>query len=570
MRRLFVIFAAVVLLLSLSVSVSAATGATQVTVQSTVATDEGCDVILTANFHLDQAVPNLTFPIPAKASTVTLNGSRVGTSLKGDLRLVDLSGITGNMAGDFSIVLTYHLNDVVSRNPEGVLMLEVPLLSGFDYPVKKFSATIMIPGEIAADPSFTSGYHHTNIEQDLDITAEGATITCNTRKELKDHETLAMTMVASELMFPQSVLRLQNMEPLYVLMGVFGGIAIAYWIIFLRNKPPRFLTLAQPLDGFSAGQVSSVISLRGADLTLMVFSWAQLGYLLIQEDRRGRILLHKRMEMGNERSFFEQKCFHNLFGSRPTVDASSLRYALYCQKVSRIPPNIQGLVHPNSGSFLPMRLFMALVGVMDGICIGLTLSVEAALPWVAATFFGILCGIASWFIHLWSDSFVSSRKGRFYVAVLFMGLWLGLSLYTGTFALDGWILLAQILASLLVTFGGRRTAAGHQAMSEMLGLHRYLRQIPRTQVVHLCQNNPDYFHDLAPYAIALGVDSSFASRFGKRPQPPCPYLITPTSGRLTAAQWVDVMRRVMRRMNVRMQQLPLDNVLATVQRFTKQ
>ena len=48
----------------------------------------------------------------------------------------------------------------------------------------------------------------------------------------------------------------------------------------------------------------SRLTFTGADLTMMVFSWAQLGYLVIHLDDNGRVMLHKRMDMGNERSSF--------------------------------------------------------------------------------------------------------------------------------------------------------------------------------------------------------------------------------------------------------------------------
>ena len=66
---------------------------------------------------------------------------------------------------------------------------------------------------------------------------------------------------------------------------------------------------------------------------MMVFTWAQLGYLLIQTDSGGKVLLHKRMDMGNERSLFENKIFALLFGSRQAVDATGYPYAKLSRKV---------------------------------------------------------------------------------------------------------------------------------------------------------------------------------------------------------------------------------------------
>ena len=569
MRRFLICILLLMLMFSLAVSASAESQATSVATFATVTSDESCDVTMTVTIHLDEPVSKLTFPIPKKANNVTLNGSRTGTSAGNGVRLVDLSKITGGLPGDFTVVITYHLNDVVAFNEAGLLMLNVPLLSGFDYPVAKLEASVLLPGEVVTKPTFSSGYHNANIEQYLTFSVTGATISCATNRELKDHETLSMGLSVTDTMFPQSVIRVQNLTPLYILMGVCAGIALAYWLVFLRNLPPSFASVANPPEGFSAGQMESILSLKGADLSTMVFSWAQQGYLLITLDKRERVLLHKRMDMGNERSGFEQKCFQLLFGNRTVVDATSMRYALTVQKVSRLNPNTQNFVHPKSGSFLPFRAFMALVGMFDGICLGLTLAHESAAPWFIGILFGLVFLFGSWQIHNWLSGTLSYRKEQLYVSLGLLLVWLVLTLFAGTAAVDIWIILGQFLAGILLTFGGRRTAEGRRAASEVAGLMRYMLTLPRLQADYICQHNPDYYFDLAPYAIALGVDRSFSAKFGKMPLDVCPYLHAPIAGRKSAAQWSAILHQVLDLMNRKSRRLGLDNVLHMFRSFTR-
>lgn len=569
MRRFAICIALLILVLSLSVSAFAATQATSVTTYATVTSDESCDVTITVTFHLDDPLSRLTFPVPAKANNITLNGSRVSSSASGGVRKIDLTKVTGGMPGDFTAVITFHLNDVVAFDDEGFLVLEVPLLSGFDYPVSKLECSVLLPGEVVTKPSFSSGYHNTNIEQYLTTSVTGATVTCSTNRELKDHETLSMSTHVTDAMFPQSVIRVRDLTSLYILMGVCAGIALAYWLVFLRNVPPLPRSVSAPPEGYSAGQMGSILSLKGADLTMMVFSWAQLGYILITLDKRERVLLYKRMEMGNERSGFEQKCFKLLFGNRTVVDATSLRYALTMQKISKLNPHTQAYAHPKSGSFLPFRVFLALLGMFDGICIGLTLSNEAAAPWLIAIVLGLLCLFGSWYIHTWAEALVSYRKDRLYVSLGLILVWLVLTLFAGTAGLDIWVILGQFLAGLMVTFGGRRTPEGRRASAEVLGLGRYLLTLSRLQTDYVCQHNPDYYYDMIPYAMALGVDRSFASKFGKRPMEPCPYLHAPVSGRMSAAQWNGILQRTVQLMNRKYRSLAADNILGMVRGFTR-
>ena len=215
------------------------------------------------------------------------------------------------------------------------------------------------------------------------------------------------------------------------------------------------------------------------------------------------------------------------------------------------------------------RVFMTLVGLFDGICVGLTAGAEAAIPWIPGILMGILFAVFSWLIQLWADALISSRKDRLYVGMVLLVAWLTISRFVGTSAVDIWVLLGQVLVSLMITFGGRRTPIGRQYMGETLGLLLYLQTIPRTQVIYLSQNNPEYFHSMVPYALALGVERAFAGRFGRMPLPPCPWLSVPVADRLTAAQWVDVMNRVVRSMRLRQRRMNMDNIFSFLRSFIR-
>lgn len=569
MRRIFMILMAVALLCSLAFGVSAATAATQVTYQASASLDESCEVALTATIHLDEPVKDLSFPVPSSASNITLNGSRVGSSVSGEGRYVDISGITAGLAGDFSFGITYHLDDIIDTNDNGFLEMQLPLLAGFAYPVEKMSFTVTMPGEITSKPAFTSGYHQASIEQDMVFSYEGNTVTGASVRPMKDRETLLMTLPVSEEMYPQAVIQLHDFDAYYLLMGIFGGLALLYWLIFLRNLPPRFVTVTAPPEGYCAGQLGSLIRLQGADLTTMIFTWAQLGYLVIRIDKRDRVMLYKQMEMGNERSAFERRWFQLLFENRNFTDTSSFRYTMLCQKLALQTSQLQGLVHPKSGSKPVFRGLVTLVGVFCGICLGLTLTMEAAVQWFPTMLIAIYCGAASWLIQLWADDLFSQHKTKIFLAILLAAGWLTLSIIAKTTALDGWIIAAMFLAGLMASFGGRRTEPGRQLMSEALGFRRYMCTIPRAQLHHIRLKNPDYFHDLAPYALALGCDKAFAHRFGKDMVPPCPYIQGVPQKPMAATEWCEYLRRTANLMESRLRQMPMERATNFIRSLTR-
>ena len=569
MRRVFVFLIAVTLLLAAAFTVSAATSAKEVNAVASVSPDESCTVTLTVTIHLDAPIDKLTFPVPKEASAVTLNGSRVVPTLSNGAKQVSLSKYASKMTGDFTFTITYRLSDVVSRNEEGFLQLEIPLLSGFAYPVQGLDFTITLPGLVNAKPAFASGYHLSNIEQQLVFSTEGSSVTGGAVRELKDRETLVMTLSVTEEMFPQNVVVLQDFSPIHTAMIVCALVALLYWLLFLRCKFPRFPVSTTPADGYSAGQIGSILHMRGADLTMMVFSWAQLGYLLIKMDKRGRVTLYKRMDMGNERSGFEQKCFKLLFNKRNQVDTSGYHYAAVYQKIVKLSPGIGSLIHPKTGSVLLFRVLAAAVGLLGGVCLGMALGTEAAARGVIIFLMGVLGAVSSWHIQLWANDLFRMGKFRLLVALVLAGLWILFMCLSMQFETLIWVVVCQLVAGLMAAFGGRRTDAGHQLRNQTFGLYRYMYTLKKSEVIYICRLNADYFHTLAPYAMAMGIDKVFAKRFGRMKLPECPYLVTGMDANLTAAQWSKRMRAAANAMDLRRRQLPLEKFLSIVQSFRK-
>ncbi len=568
MRKLSLLICAVALLCALSITASAETGASSVQLQATVSGDSSCQITLTAMLHLEQATPELTFPVPLEATNITLGGARAHTKRTDTAKEVDLSSLAGSMAGDVAVTISYMLDDVVGYNDDRLLQLHLPLLSGFSYPVQQLEFSVTLPGQPDASPAFSSGYHQSNIEKDLTYSVSGAVITGSSTKALKDHETLEMTLTVPEALFPQPVIALPDLETTNVLMLVSALLALVYYLLSLRCLPPRRLTVSAPPEGYSAGQLGSVLRLQGADLTLMVFTWAQLGYVRIRQDRRGHVMLYKRMDMGNERSSFEQRCFKGLFSRRSdAVDTAGYHYALHWQKVHKLQPGIGGLVHPKSGSVLIFRALVALLGLFGGAQLGITLGAGAVAQWLPMVLLAIFGAVSSYHMSRWAEDLPGREKSRLWTATVLGALWLLLGIFGGIVTTAVWVVLAHAAAGLMAAYGGRRTAEGRQVAAEVLGLRRYLRTVAPEQLDRITRTNPDYFYTMAPYALALGADRAFARAFGKQKLPDCPYL---TSGaEQTAAQWNELLRRTAEAMDQRRKQLPREKIAGTLKSFMR-
>lgn len=551
------------LLLTLAVSAMAATEATHIGAHGTVSPDSSCSMALTVTVRVEQA-EKLQFPVPRNATSITLNGARVRTRATNTARLIDLSGILHGMAGEFTFNVNYVLRDVVHTSENGTPELQIPILAGFSYPVSQLDFSVILPESISEKPHFSSGYHQTDIEKYLTFSAEHNTVSGSSVQALKDHETLLLTLPVSEEMFPQKQSLTPDMAFCNTAMAICAVLALVYWLIFLRNRLPKGEKTPVGPEGYGAGELGSVLTLRGADLSMMVLSWAKLGYVQLARERRGAVLIHKQMEMGNERSDFERQIFRKLFSRKPVVNTSSTFYAELSMNLARSTPQVSALVKPRTGSKMPFRVLMALVGLFGGVNLGIAISSGAALKWFLTILLAAAAFALSYLSQRWVEGLLLRDKRRRNLAFGCGAGWLLLSIISGATSTGIVVLLVQALAGLMTAFGGRRTEAGKQAAANVMGLRRYLRSVSAEELKYLCENDPGYFFSLAPEALALGLDRAFAKRFGKMRLPECPYILTPSGTPATALQWSALLRDTASKMDETARIMPYRRIVKTI------
>lgn len=569
MRRFAAYLMALVLIFTLAISVNASTDVSKLSSFCTVSSDGSCHISMTVTLHIEQAVDKLYFPIPGDATAVSLNGSRVSAGKSGDVRRINLSRLVKNVVGDITANIQYSLHDVIHTTEAGTLEMQVPLLSGFEYPVELLEFSVTLPGAIDVLPGFVSGYHQARIEEDLTYSVDGATVTGTSIRALKDHETLTMTMAVSQEMFPQSIVQIQDYSMGVTAMLICAGLALLYWLIFLWNLPVRRQDCTEPPQGFTAGQLGCIAAGQGTDLSLMILSWAQSGYVMIQTDRRNRVLLHKQMEMGNERSELEQRCFLKLFSKRSSVDTSGMQYAMLQRMTAKRTDGMKEQFRPHTGSPRIFRSLASGIGLFGGACLAVALANGAALQGLLIFVLGIAGGISGWFMQDFGAAVLLRHRRKSVTSLLLSGAWLLLSLIAGAFSVGLQMVSFLLIAGILLAWGGRRTPLGRQTLAQVQGLKHYLRTADKPQLQRICESDPDYFFRLAPSAMALGLDKAFARRFGNKRLDRCPYLTTGVDGQLTAQQWSRLLRRTLDGMNDRADKLPLEKLLGIIHSIIK-
>lgn len=541
MRRILLFFLCILVLIC---PVLAESSVPQVQTTASVNADSLCSISTTATVTLDEDVRGVSVLLPEGSRSVNLNGSSVNPHQN----RISLDNVTGGHAGVYTVTISYELPGVVTKEQDD-LTLRIPLLSGFSYPVERMSFTVTLPGAVDYAPTFSSGYLQESIESQLSYVVKGSVVSGVIATPLKDHETLSMLMTVTEDMFPQK-------EPLPSTlvfdragMLVCIGLALLYWLLSMSAKPVLPTHQAVPPAGVSAGELGCRLTLAPADLTMMVLTWAQLGYLIIQYDEGGRVILHKKMEMGNERSSFENHWFSQLFHRRNRESAASLRYAALCQRAAAVRPPIRELLRPNSGNPVLLRALISLAAAFAGfsMCDGLT---ENSILWVVLMLLSALvCGVTAWRIQKAVSALHLRRRFPFLVALAYSGVYVLLGLLTGQLPVALGALAMVWIAGLFGAYSGKRTELGRQLASEILGLRRHLTKIPTEELNRILASNPGYFYDMVPYAMALGVDRRFAKRMGTGHLPPCGWFVTSLDTPRSADEWCLLLRQAVAAMD---------------------
>ena len=561
MRRILSLFGAVLMVFCLCVSVSAATNAPIIDINAVVSSDGSCRVTQIVTFNLEQGAENVTYPLPLGAHEITVNGSGITPDRDRDAAHIRLDRVIGNITGNISVTFSYTVDDTVGYNEDGLLMLELPLLSGFAYPVESVRFAVTLPGAVANRPSFSSGYFKARIQENMEFSVNGNRIEGQVLTSLKDRETLKMELMVDEAMFPPAPPPVWTAGSEDFAMAVCAVLALVYWLIFLRCLPAGRVQRAGAPDGVGAGELGSVMIMAGADLSMMVVSWAQMGYILMQLDNHGRILLHKRMEMGNERSGFENRVYKALFGKRRIIDGTGYHYAKLCRKVAAGKPNVQGMYHHASGNPLLFRILAALAGPFCGLSLGAALAFEGWIGVALTVVLTVFGGVCAWFIQSGGKCLHLKDKQPLYISLALCAVWLLLGIWAGEPAIAGSVAAGVFLAGMMAAYGGRRTELGRQTLQQIYGLRHHLKTVSKADLQRIMKANPSYYYTLAPYALAFGVDQTFAKRFGAMRLSGCPYLTTGMDGHLTALEWSKLLRKAVDLLDARQKQLPMERLL---------
>ena len=491
----------------------------------TLAQDGSCSVLLTIDMHFAEGTQAFSLPVPPEARNVNVSVAGCTTERSGDALLITLHA-AGQLA-DQTILLSYTLPETVLATDEAQLCTLRLLLAARACPIEKYKATITLPAEFESMPSFESGYYADLIENYLDIQIADGVIRLRSNQPMRDHESLTMTLDLPEGYFDLRFLAGKTAGIDLILFWIFLAAALAYWLIFLRNRFLLPKAEAMPPLAANAGAVPYLLTGETPDLALMVMQWASLGYLTITRLRSGKVLLQKQMDMGNERKSYEVQIFRSLFSRGEILRAPSDDFRMTRE---RTPVTTK--------SYWEVRLFalhagrplvLRALGAACGAALHL-LAYDRLIPaqgwrWFVIVPLVALGALACWLLQPASGCFLRRRPGRTLVLAIPSLAYILASLGAVRLGIPTFLcVLLQLLIGLILALGGKRTRRGLRQAEQLLGLRRYLLLSKAETLCEPLTEDPQYFYRTLPYAEALRVGGRFSKKFAGERFEPCAWL----------------------------------------------
>ena len=209
------------------------------------------------------------------------------------------------------------------------------------------------------------------------------------------------------------------------------------------------------------------------------------------------------------------------------------------------------------------------VALFAGIAMGIAIGAGAIVQWLWVVMMAVAALVSGWYMQRWAEGILLQNKRALWLGLLMGVLWILIGILAAQIIVGIVLALSQLLAGLMASFGGRHTKQGRQVQGQVAGLRHVLKTISPDQRKRITNQDPEYFHNMAPYALALGVDRAFAKRFGREKLDPCPYLTTGMDGHRSAAEWSDLFRRALDAMESRSKRLFLEKIVRIIENIRK-
>ena len=356
-------------------------------------------------------------------------------------------------------------------------------------------------------------------------------------------------------------------------LGIFAAIIPVLMALFMTflwrvsGKDPDIIEPVEfyPPDDITPAEVGYIIDGRvdNKDLSSMLIYFASKGYMDIRETENNKYELVKKCDIPDTEPTFAVRLFGGLFpyeeaveGQEQTADLDDLPSG-FGDAVKVAKDELMGMYDNGKRKMFTTRSRSAR-GIGRLICaliLPVAILITAYSNYMSFGLFGagipfifVIIGIAlisSSYDNRHSSARVSSA-GKFIAGLVFSGI-AGLSavglvmVSGGSVAVGLAAVISLAIAIFFEIFMWARTKENAVIYGKILGFRNFIATAEHQRLVALSDENPEYYYNIMPYAMVMGMSVAWAKKFENMKVPEPDWYQGQDVGRLNTAVWYNNM-----------------------------
>jgi len=439
----------------------------------------------------------------------------------------------------------------------------------WDCTIENVTFKINMPKSFAPDRLyFTHGQKGSTKHDGVDWYIDGNTIKGSLMISLKPNDSLTIAMPLPEGYFSQAErIKINDISYGWVLSLVCAALGTVLWV-FMGRKKQIFPTVEfYPPQGLTSADVGYLIDGRVDlfDITSLIIYWADKGYLSITEESVKNMFgtkkiftLTKLRDIPEESQEYEKEMFEGMFymGDGINVRTDQLENRFYSVG-ERIKKQVKSSFEYNEETriFKKTNTLCRILLLLSGVICTLPFSYrvmkesgnvgEAGLMLKSIIMSAVIMAAFYFFMHIlknWKGMKKGERFKQLFFALFISGAVCGTFIYSLSLsgnAIRGLIsLAAAAILGILSNLCSRRTESGRWYEEKLTGFKEFIKAAELDRIQLLADENPNYFYDILPFAMVLGVTDKWAKNFDSiMKEPPNWYNSQGMQGRFSAVSF---------------------------------
>ncbi len=420
---------------------------------------------------------------------------------------------------------------------------------GWQAPIKDFTFEVNFPKPI--DPSmvylFGGEYGSKDQRGTFTVSQDRKSIT-GEAKNLMPGEALTLMVQMEEGYFSEVKPFVDFTIPFTILVLFLAlGAAVHATFMFRRyGKEELFVPVVrfEPPEGLTPMEVGYLADgvVDNKDLTSMIFYWADLGYLKIEEKDKKEFVFTKIKDLETDRTH-ELHLFDALFdcGLDGSVSLKQLEKADFNKDMERTKTEVTEYFKNSRGLKDKTAERKRVIPMLYGAASAALLAIAPTFSYIGGTTVVLLgCGFISLVLSAivfsrlnatWEISSKFKKVIKVFALILLLVLLMAVALVIQHYVFENSIVLSFITSLAVVAipayqgaltiFTGKRSAYAQKTLEEIIGYREFIDKVEIEKLKMMIDSDPAFFYHVLSYAIVLGLEDVWAKKFAKIavPQP---------------------------------------------------